>query len=214
MNEIEIIYEDEDLIVVNKPAGLAAQKTKSDDELFIDWEKQGWLPVNRLDQRVSGLLLFAKSEKASKILNQDLQQNKIKKYYKAIVSNKPPQNEALLEHWLLKDGKTNKAKAFNKEVAHTKKARLNYKLLESSIKYHLLDIELQTGRFHQIRVQLAAINCPIVGDVKYGFKRTIPDGSIFLQSYRIVLEHPSSHIEMTFEIPMPEIWGKYGLGNN
>lgn len=211
MNDINIIYEDADLVVVNKPSGFAAQKTQSDDNLFIDYESQGWKPVNRLDQRVSGLLLFAKNDKSLKILNADLQQRKIKKYYKAIVANRPPQEAALLEHWLLKDGKNNKARAYTKEIAHSKKARLKYELLKSSEKYHLLELELHTGRFHQIRVQLAAINSPIVGDVKYGFKRTTPDGSIFLQSYKIILAHPVTQDEMVFEIEMPELWKKYGF---
>lgn len=213
MTEINIIYQDEDFVVVHKPSGIAAQKTKSDETIFIDSENQGWKPINRLDQRVSGLLLFAKNDIAAKKLNEDLQQNKIKKYYKALVANKPSQNEAFLEHWLLKDGKTNKAKAFTKKINNAKQARLHYKLLASSIKYHLLEIELHTGRFHQIRAQLAAINCPIVGDVKYGFKRTTSDGSIFLQSYKILVEHPTTKKEMTFEIEIPEIWHRYGFSD-
>jgi len=116
-----------------------------------------------------------------------------------------------LEHWLLKDAKTNKMKAFSKEVAHSQHAELSYKWLASSQKYHLLEISLLTGRFHQIRAQLSAIGSPIVGDVKYGYKRTTADGSIFLQSYYLAFTHPTTKELMSYTIEQPEHWAKYGF---
>lgn len=206
---IEIIYEDADLVVINKPCGIASQPdTKNTaNELTA----KGWIPAHRLDQRVSGLLLLAKNEQSLALLNEVFAQHKIKKTYRAVVANKPNMDSAQLTHWLLKDGTYKKSKAFNKEVAHSKKAQLNYELVQSSLKYHLLNIELLTGRFHQIRAQLTAIGSPIVGDVKYGYKRSTPDGSIFLQSYCLEFAHPNSKELLSFELPMPELWKKYGF---
>lgn len=206
---IEIIYEDIDLVVINKPSGIASQPDAQSTATEIT--AKGWIPAHRLDQRVSGLLLLAKNEQTLALLNEAFAQQKIKKLYRAVVGNKPKTNSAPLTHWLLKDGTHNKSKAFTKEVAHSKKAQLNYELVQSSLKYHLLNIELLTGRFHQIRAQLAAIGSPIVGDVKYGYKRTTPDGSIFLQSYCLQFIHPTTNKQLHFEIEMPQLWKKYGF---
>jgi 23S rRNA pseudouridine1911/1915/1917 synthase len=209
MHLIEIIYEDTDLVVINKPCGIASQPdTKNTTNKLTT---KGWMPAHRLDQRVSGLLLLAKNEQILALLNEAFAQHKIKKLYKAVVTNKPNVESTQLIHWLLKDGIHKKSKAFTKEVAHSKKAQLKYELIQSSQKYHLLSIELFTGRFHQIRAQLAAIGSPIVGDVKYGFKRTTPDGSIFLQSYCLEFVHPISKESLSFELAMPELWKKYGF---
>ena len=205
------LFEDDDILLVSKPAGLASQDTKEQSnylqkELNIDLQ-----PIHRLDQRVSGIVLFAKNKKTHTILSEAFATQKIQKHYKAIVGNLPPKPTDRLIHWLLKDSKKSKSKAFNKEVAHSQKAELVYTVLQSSEKYHLLDIELFTGRFHQIRAQLAAINSPIVGDVKYGFKRTTPDGSIFLQANSISFTHPTTKELLHFELPIPELWKKYGI---
>jgi len=208
---ITTLFEDSDILVVEKPVGLASQETKEQSnylqkELNIELQ-----PIHRLDQRVSGLMLFAKNKKSHVKLSEAFATNQVKKIYKAVVGNMPPKPTDTLTHWLLKDGEKSKSKAFNKEVAHSQKATLTYTVLQSSLKYHLLEIELHTGRFHQIRAQLAAINCPIVGDVKYGFKRTTPDGSIFLQSNALDFAHPISKEAMHFELPLPELWKKYGI---
>lgn len=208
---ISIIYEDDDIAVVHKPSGIASQATKDEKGSLIESLNANWQPVHRLDQRVSGIILFAKNDKTFAVLSSAFAYRQVKKYYRAVVANKPTIEENTLTHWLLKDGKNNKAKAFNKEVAHSQTAALHYRLLLSSLKYHLLDVELFTGRFHQIRAQLAAIGSPIVGDVKYGYKRTTPDGSIFLQSYSIAFAHPNTKEAIHFEIEMPELWKKYGL---
>lgn len=206
---IEIIYEDDFLAIVHKPAGMASQtdEKNADNAIF----KTGWIPAHRLDQRVSGLLLMAKNEQCLTLLNEAFAEHRIKKMYRAVVANKPVALSTTLTHWLLKDGGTKKTKAFNKEVAHSKKAQLTYAVVQSSLKYHLLQIELHTGRFHQIRAQLAAISSPIVGDVKYGYKRTTPDGSIFLQSYQLTFQHPVTQKTVSAEIDMPELWKKYGF---
>lgn len=206
---IEIIYEDDFLAIVHKPAGMASQadEKNADNAIF----KTGWIPAHRLDQRVSGLLLMAKNEQCLTLLNEAFAEHRIKKMYRAVIANKPAALSTTLTHWLLKDGGTKMTKAFNKEVAHSKKAQLTYAVVQSSLKYHLLQIELHTGRFHQIRAQLAAIGSPIVGDVKYGYKRTTPDGSIFLQSYQLTFQHPVTQETVSAEIDMPELWKKYGF---
>ncbi len=211
MHNIEIIYEDDDIAVVNKPAGIASQATKDNNNSLASELNKSWQPVHRLDQRVSGIILLAKNDKSLAPLSTEFAGRQVKKHYRAVVGNVPPHTGNTLTHWLLKDGKSNKVKAFSKEVAHSQKAELSYQLIRSSLKYHLLEIELFTGRFHQIRAQLAAIGCPVVGDVKYGFKRTTPDGSIFLQSYSLAFTHPTTKEAMQFEIEMPELWKKYGL---
>lgn len=208
---IPILFEDNDIIIVNKPAGLASQNTINNETTLIDALGKNLLPVHRLDQRVSGIILFAKNKETLAILNDDFKNKKVAKRYKAIVSNLPTKSEDTLTHWLLKNSTASKSKAFNKEVAHSKQAVLKYQIIQSSLKYHLLQIDLFTGRFHQIRAQLSAIGCPIVGDIKYGFKRTTPDGSIFLQSFYLALKHPKTNESLTFEIEMPELWKKYGF---
>ncbi|MDE3235584.1 MAG: RluA family pseudouridine synthase [Bacteroidota bacterium] len=207
---MEVVYRDEYIMVVNKPAGIASQPAKMETPTILDEMDKSFIPVNRLDQRVSGLMLLA-TEKNISILSEALQQRTIIKRYRAVVGNKPDAITAQVIHWLLKDAQHSKSKVFTKEVAHSKKAELTYQLVQSSEKYHLLDIDLRTGRFHQIRAQLAAIGCPIVGDVKYGYKRTTPDGSIFLQSYSLTFPHPVSGQELHFEIDMPELWKRYGF---
>jgi 23S rRNA pseudouridine1911/1915/1917 synthase len=208
---ITIIYEDADIAVVHKPAGLASQATASANNSISTNLPETWQPVHRLDQRVSGLVLFAKNTASFTLLSKAFTDRQVTKKYHAVVASQPQQASTTLIHWLLKDGKQQKVKAFSKAVAHSVEAQLSYRLVQSSLKYHLLDITLLTGRFHQIRAQLAAINCAIVGDVKYGYKRTTPDGSIFLQSYYLAFIHPTSKEPLQFEIDMPELWHKYGL---
>lgn len=208
---ITIIYEDADIAVVHKPAGLASQVTASGNNIISNNLPETWQPVHRLDQRVSGLIVFAKNTESFAALSKSFADRQITKKYRAVVANKPTLVNATLTHWLLKDGKQQKVKAFSKAVAHSVEAQLSYVLIKSSLKYHLLDITLHTGRFHQIRAQLSAINCAIVGDVKYGYKRTTPDGSIFLQSYYLAFTHPTTQAPLQFEIDMPELWHKYGL---
>jgi 23S rRNA pseudouridine1911/1915/1917 synthase len=214
MKPFQIIFEDLEIIVVNKASGIPTQPDKNNTPSLFEILSQKYpniYLIHRLDQRVSGLVIFAKSEQSAEQLSKDFQTKNITKKYRAIVANKPTKNEAKLTHWLLKDAKKNLSKAFNQEVKNSQKSELIYKVIQSSERYYLLDIELLTGRFHQIRSQLSAIDCPILGDLKYGFKRNSPDGSIFLQSYQLSINHPATKEAIQFEIEMPELWGKYGF---
>lgn len=208
-----IIFEDNDIIVVDKPSGISIQPDKNENESLLDiLSKNRTIHlVHRIDQRVSGLVVFAKNKESLAKLNNDFQTRKVTKIYKAIVANKPPKEADKLIHWLVKDSKKNLSKAFGSDVKNGQKAELSYKILQSSEKYHLLEIELMTGRFHQIRSQLAAIGCPIVGDLKYGYNRSSPDGSIFLQSSTLSFNHPRTFELLTFQLEIPELWKKYGF---
>lgn len=214
MQPYQIIFEDAEIIIVNKSSGIPTQADKNNtSSLFeiLSENRSNLYLIHRLDQRVSGLVIFAKNEKSAKQLGKDFINRNITKKYRAIVANKPLENEAKLIHWLLKDSKKNLSKTFEKAVNDSKKAELIYKVIQSSERYHLLEIELLTGRFHQIRSQLSFIGSPILGDLKYGYKRSSPDGSIFLQSYSISLNHPTTKKAIQFEIEMPVLWGKYGF---
>ena len=214
MEPYQIIFEDSEIVVVNKSSGIPTQSDKNNTQSLLEilsQERYSLYLIHRLDQRVSGLVIFAKTEQSAKQLNNDFQTKNITKKYRAIVANKPPENEERLTHWLLKDAKKNLSKAFENEVKNSQKSELIYKVIESSERYHLLDIELVTGRFHQIRSQLSVIGCPILGDLKYGYKRSSPDGSIFLQSYFLSINHPTTKKAIQFEIEMSELWKKYGF---
>lgn len=208
---IPIIYEDEYLLVIHKPSGISSQANADNTKSVIDLLNTNYLVVHRLDQRVSGLLVLAKTKDIQTALTTQLNNNQFIKKYKAVVGNKPNEEKAHLTHWLLKSA--SKSKAYKKPLAHAQKASLTYQLLQHSEKYFLLEIELQQGKFHQIRAQLAAIGSPIVGDVKYGFKRTTVDGSIFLQAYHIECIHPITKQPLQYSLPIPELWKKYGFDN-
>jgi 23S rRNA pseudouridine1911/1915/1917 synthase len=214
MEPYQLIFEDSEIIVVNKPSGIPVQPDKNNTpsllEIFSQNRDNIYL-IHRLDQRVSGLVIFAKTENSAKQLSKDFHTRNITKKYRAIVANKPIENEAKLTHWLLKDAKKKLSKPFENEYKNSQKAELIYRVIQSSERYHSLDIELLTGRFHQIRSQLSAIGSPILGDLKYGFKRSSPDGSIFLQSYYLSLNHPTTKKTIQFEIEMPELWKRYGF---
>ena len=203
---MKVLYEDNHIIVVNKQSGEIVQGDKTGDTPLSDIVK-AWLKekynkpgnvflgvVHRLDRPVSGIVLFAKTSKALPRLNKLFAEHeKVRKTYWAIVANKPPQENGTLTHWLTRNEKTNTAKAYDREVPNSKKAVLNYQLIAASDRYYLLEIQLHTGRHHQIRCQLAKIGCPIKGDLKYGAPRSNPDGSICLHARHMELEHPVSH---------------------
>jgi 23S rRNA pseudouridine1911/1915/1917 synthase len=214
MEPYQIIFEDAEIIVANKSSGIPTQADKNNIPSLLEILSQDHPTlylIHRLDQRVSGLVIFAKTEHSAKQLNKDFQTRNVTKKYRVIVANKPTVNDAKLTHWLLKDTKKSLSKAFENEVKNSQKSELIYKVLQSSERYHLLEIELLTGRFHQIRSQLSAIGSPILGDLKYGYKRSSPDGSIFLQSYHLSINHPVTKKAIQFEIEMPELWEKYGF---
>jgi 23S rRNA pseudouridine1911/1915/1917 synthase len=211
---IPVLYEDNEILVVNKPAGIPSQPDKSGTSSLLEILSENHpnlFVIHRLDQRVSGIIVLAKTEVSAAELSKDFQTRNVAKKYRAIVANQPKEKEGKLTHWLLKDTKKNLSKAFEKEVKNSQKAELKYETVTSSERYHLLEIELFTGRFHQIRSQLSAMGCPIFGDLKYGYKRSSPDGSIFLQSYFLSFNHPKTKQALQFEIEMPELWKKYGF---
>ncbi len=214
MQPYQIIFEDSEILVINKASGIPTQTDKNNNPSLLEILSQEYpniYLIHRLDQRVCGLVIFAKTEHSAKQLSKDFQTRNITKKYRSIVGNKPLENEAKLTHWLVKNSTRNLSKAFENEVKNSQKSELNFKIIQSSERYHLLEIELLTGRFHQIRSQLSAIGSPILGDLKYGFKRSSPDGSIFLQSYLIHFNHPITKKALNFEIEMPELWKKYGF---
>lgn len=216
-----ILYEDNHLLVFSKLPGEIVQGDKTGDVPLVDLLK-GYIKekynkpgnvflgvVHRLDRPASGVVLFARTSKALSRLNAMLREGSMKKIYWAIVRNKPASESGHLVHFLRKNEEQNRSYAYDHEVKGSKRAELLYRLLHSGDVYHLLEIELLTGRHHQIRAQLAAIGSPIKGDIKYGFPRTNEDGSIHLHARRIELIHPVLKETLRIEAPPPEdtLWG-------
>ena len=216
-----VLYEDNHLIIVNKQTGEIVQGDKTGDtplsDIVKDWLKEKHNKpgnvylgvVHRLDRPVSGVVLFAKTSKALPRLNKMFaEHDKVSKTYWAIVQNRPAAPQGTLTHWLTRNEKNNTARAYDHEVPGSKKAVLDYKLIASSERYHLLEVHLHTGRHHQIRCQLAKMGCPIKGDLKYGSPRSNPDGSISLHARNLTLEHPVSHesISITAPVPNEKLW--------
>ncbi len=159
--------------------------------------------VHRLDRPTTGIVVFAKTSKALPRLNKLFSDKTAKKTYWALVNNNPPKQKDTLIHWLKKNPKNNKSTAFKKEVKDSKKAILHYELLKSLDNYHLLEINLETGRHHQIRCQLTTIGCSIKGDLKYGAKRSNKDASIHLHSRFLEFEHPIKKEPLYITAPLP-----------
>jgi len=160
--------------------------------------------VHRLDRPVAGLVVFAKTSKALTRLNKMFRDGEVHKTYWAITKNLPPQSEGTLTHWLVRNEKQNKSYAYDHEVPHSKKAILKYRLIGQSDHYCLLEVNLMTGRHHQIRCQLAHMGCPIKGDLKYGAQRSNPDGSICLLAHHVEFVHPVSKQLISLDSPLPE----------
>nr|WP_284046790.1 RluA family pseudouridine synthase [Gelidibacter japonicus] len=210
------MYEDNHLIIVNKRAGDIVQGDKTGDKPLSEvvksyikdkYEKPGnvYLGVaHRLDRPTTGVVVFAKTSKALPRLNKIFAEKDAKKTYWALVKQLPPKTEDTLIHWLRKNPKNNKSTAYNKEIAEGKKAILHYKILKELDRYYLLEIELETGRHHQIRSQLSSIGCPIKGDLKYGFDRSNPDASISLHARGLSFIHPVSNKKIDVEAPLPK----------
>jgi 23S rRNA pseudouridine1911/1915/1917 synthase len=217
----EILYEDNHIIAVNKRNGDIVQADDTGDKTLADdvrayikekYNKPGTVfigVVHRIDRPVSGVVLFARTSKGLARLNELFQTKEIEKTYWAVVKNKPNQDAATLTHYHMKDEKTRKAKLFPLEIPGSKKATLSYKLIASSDNYHLLEIKLETGRFHQIRAQLAKSGFPIKGDIKYGFERPNENTrSIHLHARKIEFIHPvkKERVEITAPVPDDVIW--------
>lgn len=213
---MDVIYEDNHIIIVSKRAGDIVQGDKTGDtplsetvKLYIKdtCHKPGDVflgVVHRLDRPVSGLVVFARTSKALSRLSEMFRTRSVRKTYWAIVGNQPPQSEGTLTHWLTRNPKNNTARAYEREVPGSKQAVLDYRVIARSDRYWLLEVDLHTGRHHQIRCQLAKIGCPIRGDLKYGAPRSLPDGGISLHARRVSFEHPVSHLPIDVTGPVPE----------
>lgn len=186
---------------------MPAQADKTGDESLLQWAENQCEhplhPVHRLDRPASGVLLLAKTAAAMTEMQRQFQQHTVEKEYLAVVGALPPETEGTLVHYLQKTGGQNRATAFAEARPNTERAELHYRLLGSSQRYHLLLVRLVTGRHHQIRAQLAAIGCPIKGDVKYGSRRGNRDRSIHLHAWRLAFEHPGSGEWIALEAPVP-----------
>lgn len=210
-----VLYEDNHIIAVNKNSSEIVQGDKTGDEPLSEtikkylkekYNKPGEVfcgVTHRLDRPVSGVVLFAKTSKALTRLNEMFRTQEVKKTYWAIVKEKPTQSEGRLEHFLLRNEKQNKSVAHVKMVPNAKAAALSYKLIAQSDTYYLLDIQLETGRHHQIRCQLAKMGCPIKGDLKYGFPRSNPNGGISLHARNVEFIHPVSKQLIQITAPVP-----------
>lgn len=217
---MNVVYEDNHLIIVYKEAGEIVQGDKSGDEPLSEMVKQ-WIKekyqkpgnvflgvVHRLDRPVAGLVIFARTSKALTRLNEMFRNGDIHKTYWAIVQQPPIESENTLTDWLVRNTQQNKSYAYNMPAPMAKKSILHYKTISSTERYTLLEVNLMTGRHHQIRCQLANIGCPIKGDLKYGTARSNPDGSICLLSHKVEFVHPVSKkkIKVVSPLPMDNLW--------
>ncbi|MBS2099896.1 RluA family pseudouridine synthase [Carboxylicivirga linearis] len=224
MSKLDILYEDNHIIAVNKSGSDIVQGDKTGDQTLSDkvkeyikkkYNKPGDVflgVVHRLDRPVSGVVLFARTSKALSRLNKMFQDKEIKKTYWAIVGELPELDEAQLKHYILKNSEKNKSYAFPKMRSGAKEAILNYRLVSGLKNYYLLEVDLQTGRHHQIRCQLAKIGCPIKGDLKYGFSRSNKGGGISLHARRISFLHPvkKEAVEIIADTPEDEpLWKEF-----
>jgi 23S rRNA pseudouridine1911/1915/1917 synthase len=219
----EILYEDNHIIAVYKRSSDIVQGDKTKD-VSLDTEVKQYIArkynkkgeaflgvVHRLDRPVSGVLLFARTSKALERLNEMFRNGEVKKTYLAIVREMPPEEEGKLTHYLKKNEAQNKTYVYDTEVKGSKKASLSYRIKGRSEKYYMLEIDLHTGRHHQIRAQLAKIGCPIKGDLKYGYQRSNEDGGISLFARRIEFIHPvkKEPVVITGHFPEGDIWNLF-----
>lgn len=211
----DILYEDNHILVVNKhsgdlvqpdPNGSSALEIEVKEFIRIRDKKPGAVflgVVHRIDRPVSGAVLFAKTSKALTRLNEMIKNRQVEKTYWAIVEEMPDDMEGTLRHYIKKDSKNNRSRAYASPTKDAKEALLKYELINSSTNFHLLEVELMTGRHHQIRAQLSKIGCPIRGDLKYGAKRSLPGGGISLHSRSLRFIHPVSKEEIYVVAPVP-----------
>ena len=213
---MEVVYEDNHIIIVNKKSGEIVQGDKTGDtplsETVKQWIKEKYAKpgnvfcgvVHRLDRPVFGLVVFAKTSKALARMNEMFRNGDVHKTYWAITKNRPPKDEDTLVHYITTTERNNKSYASTVEKPGAQKAVLKYRVISQSDNYYLIEVKLLTGRKHQIRVQLAAIGCPIKGDLKYGAKRSNPDGSISLLARNVTFVHPVSKQEICVTAPVPD----------
>ncbi len=216
IENLEVIYEDNHIIAINKKAGDIVQGDQTGDEPLSEvvkkyiakkYNKPGAVflgVVHRLDRPTTGVIIFARTTKALTRLNKAFAEKNTSKTYWAMISEKPPKDQDTLIHYLVRNQKQNKSYAHPKEVTDSKKASLSYKLLQKLDNFSLLEIDLHTGRHHQIRAQLNKIGCSIKGDLKYGAKRSNPNGGIHLHARKLTLMHPVKKEPLTFIAPPPK----------
>src|SRR6218665_113556 len=219
-DNLQVLHEDNHIIVVNKRVGDIVRGDKTGDKPLREvvkeyikdkYDKPGEVflgVVHRLDRPTTGIVVFARTSKALERLNAMFSNRETQKTYWAVVKNKPPKDEDNLVHFIKRNEKNNTSKAHIKEVPERKKASLDYKIIKTLDNYFALEINLHTGRHHQIRAQLTAIGSPIKGDLKYGFDRSNPDGGIHLHARKLVFVHPVSKemIEISAPTPNDVIW--------
>lgn len=222
---MRVVYEDNHVIIVYKESGEIVQGDKTGDVPLSEtvkayvrekYHKPGNVflgVVHRLDRPVAGLVVFARTGKALARLNDMFRRGDIHKTYWALTRNAPPEPEGTLTHWLVRNERQNKSYAYNHQVPTSKKSILHYKIINRSDRYTLLEINLMTGRHHQIRCQLSNMDCPIKGDLKYGAPRSNPDGSISLLSHRVEFVHPVSKENICIESPLPDDTLWHAIGN-
>ena len=215
-DNLQVLYEDNHLLIVNKRIGDIVQGDKTGDLPLSEiakqyiaekYQKPGAVflgVVHRLDRPTSGIVVFARTSKALSRLNKLFSERKTDKTYWTIVKKKPPKDSDTLTHFLVRNSKQNKSYANLKEVPNSKKAILDYQVLKNLDHYSLLEIDLKTGRHHQIRAQLSAIDCPIKGDLKYGFDRSNKDGGIHLHARSLTFLHPVKQEELSIVAPPPD----------
>ncbi|WP_304582069.1 RluA family pseudouridine synthase [uncultured Alistipes sp.] len=225
----DILYEDNHLLIVNKHCGDLVQPDPSGESALEDQikafikardAKPGEVflgVVHRIDRPVSGAVLFAKTSKALVRLNEMIREGRIRKVYWALTENRPEAESGELRHYILRDGRTNRSKAFDAPRPEAKEARLKYRMVGAGTRYTLVEVELLTGRHHQIRAQLSRIGCPIRGDLKYGARRSLPGGGISLHSRRVAFEHPVRRepVEVTAPVPAGDnLWACFEGGRH
>lgn len=218
-----ILYEDNHIIIVNKRSSDLVQGDSTGDEPLDDivrayikekYNKPGDVylgVVHRLDRPVSGCVVYARTSKALSRLSEMFRTRDVRKIYWAVISDRPPSEEGILHNYLKKNERQNKSYVYDKPVKGSKEAELSYCILARSERYYLLEIDLHTGRHHQIRAQLAAAGCPVKGDLKYGSKRSNEGGGISLHARRVSFTHPVKNQEITAEAPLPDerIWNLF-----
>ena len=218
-----VLFEDNHIIIVNKKPSEIVQGDKSGDAPLSDivkdyikekYNKKGNVflgVVHRVDRPVSGIVIFARTSKALSRLNEMLKERAIHKFYWAVVKNTPKNDSGHLVHYLRRDAEKNKSFVYDKEVKNSKRAELKYNIISRSDNYFLLEIELITGRHHQIRAQLANIGCPIKGDLKYGFPRSNKNASIHLHARKVEFIHPVSKNEISViaDPPQDPVWDHF-----